>query len=49
MMIVASIIACLYLIGLAVLAWALLRAPEGFEDGEGFHSGRRSLTDESSL
>ncbi len=49
MMIVAFIISCVYLFGLIVLAAALLRAPEGFEDQEGFHAGRGPLTDDPAL
>ncbi len=49
MMIVAFIISCVYLFGLIVLAAALFRAPEGFEDKEGFHPGRGPLTDDPAL
>lgn len=49
MMIAAALIACLYLTGLLVLVVALLRAPEGFEDDDGFHTGRRPFEDEVSL
>ncbi|MET0261298.1 MAG: hypothetical protein ABW223_00255 [Rariglobus sp.] len=43
------IIAGVYVAGLAVLASAVWRAPEGFEDAEGFHAGRDSLTDDPAL
>jgi len=43
------ILACVYLAGLLVLAGAVSRAPEGFEDDDGFHEGRHSLTDDPSL
>lgn len=43
------ILACVYLAGLLVLAGAVLRAPEGFEDDDGFHEGRHPLTDDPSL
>ena len=49
MMIAATIVALLYLLGLGVLAAALRRAPEGFEDDRGFHAGRRAFEDEVSL
>jgi len=49
MMIVATIIVFLYLLGLGVLAVALRRAPEGFEDDKGFHDGKRTLEDEIAL
>jgi len=49
MMTVVSIVGCLYLLGLLVLAVALLRAPEGFEDDEGFHTGERRLPDDPAL
>ena len=46
MMIVVFILGCFYLLGLIVLIAALLRAPEGFEDQEGFHAGRGPLADD---
>ena len=42
----AFIIALLYLLGLVVLVAALRRAPEGFEDDEGFHAGQHELEEE---
>lgn len=48
MLIALSIIAIVYLTGLLVLAGAVWRAPEGFEDEQGFHEGRGS-TDETAL
>ena len=39
MFIILTIIGLLYAIGLTVLAGALWRAPEGFEDDRGFHRG----------
>jgi hypothetical protein len=35
----------LYCVGLLVVAAAALRAPEGFEDKDGFHTGRKSVSD----
>lgn len=46
MMILALILAAVYLIGLIALAGGILRAPEGFEDERGFQEGRDSLTDD---
>ena len=43
------IIVCLYLVGLPIGAGAVSRAPEGFEDDEGFHAGRQPMTDEAAL
>ena len=40
MVIVLSLFAFVYLVGLLTLAGALWRAPEGFEDDEGFHAGQ---------
>ncbi len=34
-----AILGLLYTVGLIVLAGALWRAPEGFEDDRGFHRG----------
>ena len=34
-----TILGLLYAVGLVVLAGALWRAPEGFEDDRGFHRG----------
>lgn len=31
----------LYGIGFLVSIWAVVRSPEGFEDDQGFHLGRR--------
>jgi hypothetical protein len=49
MLIALSIIAVIYLSGLLVLAGAVLRAPEGFEDENGFHEGRNAVNDESAV
>lgn len=49
MLIALLVIACIYLAGLLVLAGAVWRAPEGFEDDNGFHTGRDSLTDDSAV
>lgn len=38
---------CVYLVGLAAVVGAASRAPEGFEDEDGFHTGRSSVRDES--
>ena len=48
MFIALMIIAGIYLTGLLVLAGAVKRAPEGFEDDDGFHKGR-SLVDDGAL
>ncbi|MFA6286357.1 MAG: hypothetical protein WC661_03165 [Opitutaceae bacterium] len=40
MVIALSLFAFVYLAGLLTLAGALWRAPEGFEDDEGFHAGQ---------
>jgi hypothetical protein len=45
MFIALSIIAVIYLTGMLVLAGAVWRAPEGFEDEQGFHKGRGSAED----
>jgi hypothetical protein len=39
-------IAAFYFTGLLVLAGAVWRAPEGFEDEQGFHTGRGPVGDE---
>lgn len=49
MLIALSIIAVIYLSGLLVLAGAVWRAPEGFEDEDGFHEGRSAVNDESAV
>ncbi|CAM2775987.1 hypothetical protein [Rariglobus hedericola] len=49
MLIAFMVIAALYLAGLLVLTGAVMRAPEGFEDEDGFHKGRGPLTDDLSL
>jgi hypothetical protein len=49
MLIASLIVASIYLVGLLILACGVSRAPEGFEDENGFHAGHRSDTDESSL
>ena len=49
MVIAIFIIASLYLLGLAVLACAAWRAPEGFEDERGFHAGSRAVKEDPSL
>ena len=41
------ILAAIYLVCVLVLARALLRAPEGFEDERGFHQGRNPVVDDS--
>ncbi len=46
MWIALTIIASIYLTGLLVLASAVLRAPEGFEDDQGFHEGRIPTEDD---
>jgi len=43
------ILGCVYLAGLLVLAGAVLRAPEGFEDDEGFHEGSHPATNDPAL
>ena len=43
------ILAAIYLTGLLVLAGAVWRAPEGFEDDKGFHKGRTTLPDDVAL
>jgi len=45
MLIALSILAVIYLSGLLVLAGAVWRAPEGFEDEQGFHEGRHVADD----
>lgn len=40
-----AILGLLYTAGLVVLAGALWRAPEGFEDEAGFHRGRETKDD----
>jgi hypothetical protein len=45
MLIALSILAVIYFSGLLVLAAAVLRAPEGFEDEQGFHEGRHAVDD----
>ncbi len=47
MLIVLLIVAAVYLLGLLVLAGAVWRAPEGFEDERGFHEGRCTAMDDS--
>jgi hypothetical protein len=42
MLIALLVIAAIYLVGLLALAGAVWRAPEGFEDDQGFHTGRGS-------
>jgi hypothetical protein len=44
MLIALLIIAVIYLVGILVLAMELRRAPEGFEDEDGFREGRPPLT-----
>ena len=39
MLIALLIIAAIYITGLLVLAGAAWRAPQGFEDAQGFHEG----------
>jgi hypothetical protein len=46
MLILLLIIASIYFGGLLVLAGAVWRAPEGFEDDQGFHEGRAAITDD---
>jgi len=49
MTLLLTILACVYLIGLLVVAGAVWRAPEGFEDDDGFHEGRHPATDDPTL
>ena len=49
MSIAVMFLACVYLTGLLVLAGAVSRAPEGFEDDDGFHEGRYPATDDPAL
>lgn len=52
MLTVILIFAAIYLAGLCVLAGAAWRAPEGFEDEQGFHKGRNAgspLQDDGAL
>jgi len=49
MIIAGFIIAGLYLAGLFMLAGGVWRAPEGFEDEKGFHTGSGRVTDDLSL
>ena len=44
MLTVLLVLAAIYLTGLLVLAGAVWRAPEGFEDDKGFHTGRNSVS-----
>ena len=46
MSLVLWILAASYLVCVLVLARALLRAPEGFEDERGFQHGRQPIADE---
>ncbi|HEY9248064.1 MAG TPA: hypothetical protein VIO38_02985, partial [Rariglobus sp.] len=46
MLITLLFIAAFYFTGLLVLAGAVWRAPEGFEDEQGFHTGRGPVGDE---
>jgi hypothetical protein len=43
------VIAAVYFVGLLALAGAVFRAPEGFEDDNGFHTGRGPLRDDGAL
>lgn len=49
MLIILLIIAAVYLVGLVVLTGGVLRAPQGFEDDEGFHEGKDPLVDDRAL
>lgn len=49
MMILALILAAVYLIGLIALAGGIIRAPEGFEDERGFQEGSASVQEENAL
>jgi hypothetical protein len=49
MVVALYVIGCLYLAGLLAVATAALRAPEGFEDDDGFHTGRKPSSDEIAL
>ncbi len=40
------ILASSYLAGTLVLTWALLHAPEGYEDERGFQRGRQPMADD---
>jgi hypothetical protein len=40
MLLTIALLGLLYTVGLVVLAGALWRAPEGFEDDSGFHRGQ---------
>ena len=40
------ILASSYLAGTLVLTWALLNAPEGYEDERGFQQGRQPMADD---
>jgi len=49
MFIFGLIVAGVYLAGLFMLAGGIWRAPEGFEDDEGFHAGSGTAADDTSL
>ena len=46
MMVLALILAGVYLIGLIALAGGILRAPQGFEDERGFQEGQDTTVQE---
>ena len=41
------ILAALFLIGIITEFWAIAAAPFGYQDETGFHSGNRSLDDDT--
>ena len=45
MFLTIALLGILYTVGLVVLAGALWRAPEGFEDDAGFHRGHEPKGD----
>ena len=42
MYIILAIVGLIFLIGSLMLIWANFNAVEGYEDEEGFHTGRRT-------
>ena len=42
MVIMLSLIGAVFLVGSLMLLWANFNAVEGYEDEEGFHTGRRT-------